>query len=220
VRRGDREVVRNVAGNRAARISPTGFFRLIKRAETDDALAETVGARPDIPPQMFQELLTKATAVVHRRLLASANPEFQAEIRRVLSKVSHEVGARVGPRDYRNAQRIVLNLHRGGRLDEAALTAFASEGKFEETVVALATLVKVPLAVADRLMASEQPDPILILGKAAALSWPTVKAIIMVRPNSATIGSQTIDAAFGNYDRLSTPTAQRVVRFWQVRQSA
>ena len=115
VRRGDRDVARGVADNRGARISESSFFRLVKRAESDGILAEKVGLRPDIPPQMFGELLTKATAVVHKRLLASAPPELKAEIRRVLEKVSGEVGARVGPRDYRAAQRVVLSLHRAGR---------------------------------------------------------------------------------------------------------
>src|SRR5580704_849230 len=109
VRRGNGEVARSVAGNRMARISETGFFRLIRRAESDGVLAEKVGLRPDIPPQLFRELLTRATAVVHERLLASATPELQAEIRRVLDKVSSEIGARVGPRDYRAAQRVVLS---------------------------------------------------------------------------------------------------------------
>src|SRR5580692_10716798 len=40
VRRGDREVARNVAANRGARISEVGFFRLVKRAENDGILAE------------------------------------------------------------------------------------------------------------------------------------------------------------------------------------
>ena len=109
VRRGDREVARSVADNRGARISEDGFSALVKRAESDGMLAEKVGLRPDIPPPMFRELLTKATAVVHQRLLASATPEVKAEIRRVLAaSIAREVGARVGPRDYRAAQRVVL----------------------------------------------------------------------------------------------------------------
>jgi uncharacterized protein (DUF2336 family) len=217
VRRGDREVARNVAANRGARISEMGFFRLVKRAETDGILAEKVGLRPDIPPPMFQELLIKATAVVHKRLLASAPPDLQAEICRVLDKVSDEVGARVGPRDYRAAQRVVLSLHRAGGMNETALAAFAGEGKYEETVVALAALSKVPIGVADRLMASDRPDPVLILCKAAGMSWPTVKSVITVRPDGSATSRQGVDLAFANYGRLSASTAQRVVRFWQVR---
>jgi uncharacterized protein (DUF2336 family) len=219
VRRGDRDVARSVAGNREARLSETGFFRLVKRAETDGILAEKVGLRPDIPPQMFRELLTKATAIVHKRLLASAPSELKADIRRVLEKVSNEVGARAGPRDYRAAQRVVLGMHRAGTMNETALAAFATDGKYEETVVALAALSKVPISIADRLMASERPDPVLILCKAAGMAWPTVKSVIAVRPDGKAASNQGVDSAFANYGRLSASTAQRVVRFWQVRQN-
>jgi uncharacterized protein (DUF2336 family) len=218
VSRGDRDVARRVAANRSARISENGFHRLVERAQADGILAEKVGLRPDIPPQMFRELLTKATAVVHRRLITAAPPEVRAAICDVLTKVSKEVGARVGPRDYRGAQRVVLNLDRANRLDEAALLSFCNERKFEEAVVALATLTKVPIKIADRLMSGDRPDPVLILCKAAGLSWPTVKAVITVRPDVAGTSPQSLDAAFANYERLSASTAQRVVRFWQVRQ--
>jgi hypothetical protein len=83
-------------------------------------------------------------------------------------------------------------------------------------VVALAALAKVPINVADRLMASERPDPVLILCKAAGLGWPTVKSIIAVRPAGKSSIGQGLDAAFANYGQLSASTAQRVVRFWQV----
>jgi uncharacterized protein (DUF2336 family) len=152
--------------------------------------------------------------------LASATPELKVEIRRVLEKVSHEVGARVGPRDYHPAQRVVLNLHRVGRLNETALAAFANDGKYEETVVALAALSKVPINVAARLMDADRPDPVLILCKAAKLAWPTVKSIIMVRPDGNGTSSRGLDSAFADYERLSDSTAQRVVRFWQVRRTA
>ncbi len=218
VRRGGREVVRSVADNRGARISDYSFMNLVKRAEGDGILAEKVGLRPDIPEPMFRELLTKATAVVRDRLLVAASAGGKAEIYRVLAKVSKEVGARVGPRDYGTAQRVVLSLDRAGRLNEAGLAAFCAESKFEETVVALATLAKVPINVADRLMGGERPDPVLILCRAIGLNWSTVKAIIMLRPDAKS-ASYGLDSAFADYERLSTTTARRVVRFWQVRQA-
>ncbi len=219
VRRGDREVARRVAGNRGARISEKSFHRLVQRAEDDGVLAEKVGLRPDIPAPMFRDLLTKATAVVRKRLLASATPEVRAAICDVLLKVSKEVGARVGPRDYRAAQRVVLALGRAGRLDEGTLADFCNEAKYEETVAALAALAKVPIEVADRLIGGEQYDPVLILSKAAGLSWPTVKAVIVARAQAKRTSVPGLDAAFANYRRLSASTAQRVVRFWQVRKS-
>jgi uncharacterized protein (DUF2336 family) len=217
VRRGDRDVARTVASNRGARISTMGFSRLVKRAADDGILAEKVGLRPDIPPGMFRELLMRATAVVQERLLASATPQVKAEIRNVLAKVSKEVGARVGPRDYSAAQRMVLNLNRAGQMNEAALAAFCSEDKYEESVVGLAALAKVPINVVDRLMSGDRPDPVLILCKAAGLGWSTVKEIFQVHPNGEDISHHGLNEAFANYSRLSTSTARRVVRFWQMR---
>ena len=217
VRRGNRDVARRVADNRSARISNNGFHRLVERAEEDGILAEKVGLRPDIPAPLFRDLLVKATAVVHKRLIASATPELRAAICNILAKVSGEVGARVGPRDYRLAQRTVLSLDRAKRLDEPALAAFCAQHKYEEAVVALAALTKVPVKIVDRLMSGERPDPVLILCKAANLSWPTVKALILGRPDAGGTSSQGLDAAFANYGQLSASTAHRVVRFWQVR---
>jgi uncharacterized protein (DUF2336 family) len=218
VRRGDREVARRVADNRTARISESGFHRLVQRAEEDGILAEKVGLRPDIPAPMFHDLLTRATAVVHRRLIASATPEVRTAICDVLARVSKEVGARVGPRDYSDAQRLILKLDRAGQLDEAALLSFCAAAKYEETVVALAMLAKVPIKIVDRLMDGERPDPVLILCKAAGFEWPTVKAVILARSDRGGKSTQGLDAAFANYTRLSASTAQRVVRFWQLRQ--
>ena len=218
VRRGDRDVARRIAENRGARFSRNGFVGLVKRAEDDGVLAEKVGLRSDIPEPMFHELLTKATAVVRNRLMASATADGKAEIQRVLAKVVKDVGKR-GPRDYSAAQRVVLSLERDGKLDEAALAAFCGDGKFEEVVVALATLGKVPINVVDRLMGGDQPDPVLILCRAINLNWATVRAIIKLRPSGKGTSNQGLDSAFGNYERLSNATAQRVVRFWKVRQA-
>src|SRR5216684_7528726 len=217
VRRGDQEVVRSVADNRDARLSEGSFFTLVDRAGKDGVLAEKVGLRPDIPPRLFRDLLLKATEVVQQRLLASAKPETQAEIRRVLAKVSHEVAAKAAPRDYSAARRTVEALRREGKLDEAALVEFANTGKYEETVAALACLCAAPIEVVDRLMRGDRPDPILILCKSAGWGWPTAKAIIMARPTGRAPSSQGLDAAYSNFERLSSATAQRVMRFWQVR---
>ena len=219
MRRGGREVARSVAANRGARLSANGFHSLVKRAEADGILAEKVGLRPDIPAPLFRELITKATAVVQRRLIASANPELRAAICDILAKVSDEVASRVGPRDYSAAQRLILGLNRDKRLNEMTLAAFCGEGKYEEMVAGLAALAKVPIKIADRLMSGDRPDPVLILCKAANLSWPTVKAIILARPDTGGTSTQGLDAAFDNYGRLSASTAQRVARFWQLRQS-
>ena len=220
VRRGDRSVVRAVAENRGARLSSNSFSELVNKAEQDSVLAEKVGLRPDIPPQMFRDLLLKATAVVQQRLFASARPETQNEIQRVLTKVSNEVGTRAAPRDYSAAQAKIEALHREGKLNETKLVDFAQDGKYEDTVAALAKLCAVPIDVVDRLMNGDRPDPILILCKSGGWAWATAKAVIIARPGGKSLSSQGLDSAYSNFERLSPATAQRVMRFWQAKPQA
>jgi hypothetical protein len=75
VRRGDPEVVRNVADNKSAKLSDDGFTALVKRAE------------------------------------AAAKPQTQAEVQRVLDKVSREF--QTPARDYTEVRRMVLAMHEG-----------------------------------------------------------------------------------------------------------
>ncbi|HEU5017404.1 MAG TPA: DUF2336 domain-containing protein [Pseudolabrys sp.] len=217
VKRGDREVAHAVAVNSHARLSEGAFTALIKRAEDDSVLAEKVGLRTDIPPRLFRQLLMQATEVVQQRLLAKAKPETQDEIRRVLAKVRDQVAAKAQPRNYAAALAAVRVLHKERRLSEADVAEFARTGKYEETIAALATICVVPIDVVDRLLNGERADPVLILARAAGFGWPTVREIINARPG-ARASEQVLDAAFENFERLTEATAQRVVRFWQVRE--
>lgn len=217
VERGDREVARSIANNHNAQLSENAFSTLVRRAEQDGILAEKVGLRTDIPPRLFRQLLMQASEVVQKRLLAQAKPATQAEIRRVLAKVTDEVVAKAAPRNYTAALAAVRAMHKERMLSESDVAEFARSNHYEETIASLATLCAVPVEVVDRLMSGKRADPVLILARAAGFSWPTVREIINARRGPKPNG-MILDAAFENFERLTTATAQRVVRFWQVRQ--
>jgi len=221
VNRGDHEVARSIANNKHAHLSDNAFTTLVRRAGQDGVLAEKLGMRIDIPPRLFRQLLIQASEVVQNRLLAKAKPETQAEIRRILAQVTDEVTdevtAKAAPRNYAAALAAVRALHEERKLREAHVAEFAKTGKYEETIAALAILCAVPVEAVDRLMNGEPADPVLILGRAIGFGWPTVKAVLNARPNGKPT-PQTLEVARENFDRLTAVTAQRVVRFWQVRQ--
>ena len=216
LRRGNRDVARRVAENRGALLSEASFAMLVARSEGDDVLAEKVGRRPDLPPSLFSALLRQATAVVQQRLLAAASPGIQTEIRSVLARLSTEVATKSGPRDFAEAQRAVEVLRRRGELTEAKIVAFANAAQYEEMVAGLSELCAVPIDVVDRLMGGERPDPILILCKCAGWGWPTARAIIAGRLGRKANSSQGLDTAFSNFERLTSGTAARVIKFWQM----
>jgi uncharacterized protein (DUF2336 family) len=103
-------------------------------------------------------------------------------------------------------------------LGEAEISALAKAGRRDETVAALAVLCSVPSEVIERLIGGERTDPVLILCKAAGFGWPSVEAILSLRPKGT--ASQSFDAIYANFERLAPATARRVLRFWQARTTA
>src|SRR5664279_153450 len=221
VRRGDREVVRRAAGNAGAEFSQAGYSALIKRATSDAVLTLTVGQRSDLSDVRLKDLVAGSIDIVRRRLFDVVKPGRQAAISRAISEISGVPEIVESRRDFAPAQRAILALHRTGELNEAALLGFAKRYKYEESVAALAAMSGVKIATLDRLIAGDRHDPILIVGKAANLEWPTVRALILLRLGPNRVPSPAdIESARVNFTRLMPSTAERVVRFWQTRATA
>ncbi len=221
VRRGDREVVRRVAGNAGAAFSQTGYSGLIKRAGGDGVLTLTVGQRDDLSAPQLKELLAGSADIVRRRLFEVARPDKKAAINHAMVEISGTPKQSAIRRDFAPAQRAILGLHHAGELSEAALLGFARAHKYEESVAALSALSGVGISTIDRLIMGDRHDPILILGRATGLGWATARALIVLRLGPGRVPSATdIEEARLNFERLAPSTAQRVLSFWQTRQSA
>jgi uncharacterized protein (DUF2336 family) len=221
VRRGDREVVRRAAGNAGAEFSHTGYSVLIRRASQDGVLTLAVGQRDDLSGPQLRDLLAGSVDIVRRRLLEVVKPGRQADIKQAMSEISGEPERVESRRNFAPAQRAILALHNAGELNETALLGFAKALKYEESVAALAAMSGVKIGTLDHLISGDRHDPILIAGKAVGLEWATVRALILLRlgPNRVPAPAD-IETARVNFARLMPSTAERVVSFWQTRQSA
>ncbi len=221
VRRGDRAAVRRAAGNAGALFSQVGYSALIKRAGKDGVLTLTVGQREDLSGPQLKDLLAGSIDIIRRRLFEVVKPERQADIKQAMSEITGVPEQVESHRDFVPAQRTILALHHAGGLNEAALLGFAKAHQYEESVAALAAMSGVKIATLDRLISGDRHDPILIVGKTIGLEWATVRALILLRLGPSRIPAPAdIESARVNFVRLMPSTAERVVDFWQARQSA
>ena len=219
--RGDREVLRCVSANSGARFSDPGYAQLVAHAETDEKLAEHIALRPDVPWHLLRQLVSKASMTVRARLLAEAPAENKDEIQRVIASVSDEVTSELGaPRNYTKARRLVTFQKNAGQLNEASVLEFARTMCVEEMVAGIALLCAATIELMDDVVFSERKDALLVPCKAAGFEWPTVHAILKARGTRAPISEGEIERAKADYTKLSQPTAQRVLRYWQVREAA
>jgi uncharacterized protein (DUF2336 family) len=221
--RGDQQVFHRLAENSGASFSEGGFATLVSHSERDERLAEMVGLRLDVPLKLFRELLLRATEAVRNRLLALAGPESRDKIQRVLTAISedaeHEAGFQ-SEHDYAEAHARMLALKNKGELDETVLFKAAKADRYADVIAALALLCGAPMPLIENLLQSEHREAWVIPCKVAGLDWPTVRVILSCRAMGRAMTDQTLDAARADYYKLSQPSAARVLRFWQVRQTA
>ena len=169
----------------------------------------------------MKDLLEGSIDIIRRRLMEVVKPVRQAAISRAMNEISGAIEVVESRRDFVPAQRTILALHRAGELNEAAVLGFAKAYKYEEAVAALSAMSGVKIATLDRLIAGDRYDPILIIGKTVGLEWATVRSLILLRLGPSRVASPAdIESARVNFGRLMPSTAERVVGFWQTKQSA
>jgi uncharacterized protein (DUF2336 family) len=221
VARGNKEVVTSVAGNDGARLSGLGFLQLVKRSEDDSILAEQLGLRKDIPRHLFQQLISKASEEVKRKLERERSG-IGSQIQTVVTDVTGMIHAKFGPasKSYFCAKRIVGKLHQYGELNEERIFEFAYSLKFDETAVALSLLCALPIDVVERAMVDENREAILILAKALDLSWATTMSLLFLGAAKYRITARDLDALKSDFARLNVETSKQVLKVYQSRKEA
>ena len=221
VDRGDNTVVHRLAENSGARFSEFGFSTIVKRAGSDDSLAEKLGLRLDIPIKLLKQLLLQATDLVRSRLLGSASPETREQIQQALAGIAAEVAREAsGPRNFDHAENLVQQLNRNGKLNERALSEFIKARQYEEMTATLALFCQAPVGFIERVIKTVQPEALLTTCKAAKLSWITVSEILRMRFAHHSISEAELDSAKKTFLTLSQAVAQRTLRFMLAQSAA
>jgi len=216
--RGDRHVVLSAVENPGAKFSEAGFARVVERAAGDERLAESVGSRPEIPLHLLLALLDKASDAV-RAKLEKLHSQAKGEVRRAVTDATERIRHDVVDRFRGQAAALALaeSLQREGQLGDDRLRGFAQAGQLAEVIATLAVMSGLPPSAVDRAMLEERPDTIIVIAKALALSWATVKALLVLHARNDAAPGQAIEQSLASFDRLNAATAQEIVRFWRLR---
>jgi uncharacterized protein (DUF2336 family) len=221
VERGDHEVIRAVAANDGARLSRTGFHRLIDRSKGDADLQETIGTRPDLPDDCYPALLAQATETVIRKLSAARVFTDASRVRRVTHDAADRFAAILlnGDNDLAEAMTELQGLRDRGQLDERLLRDFARRRQMAYVLAGISLICDLGLAIARRLFTLDTLDPLVVVAKANGISWLTLRDILRAS-DEHNASEVMLTHAFDHYTKMSRETAKRIIRFWQVRDPA
>jgi uncharacterized protein (DUF2336 family) len=221
VERGDQQVVLSTAKNSGAKFSNSGFARLVSRSSGDDVLTSCVGLRPDLPQNLYLTLLATASEIVRSKLTLERphlRPEIEQAVARVAGNLHKE--ATSGPAQNAAGHASMQMNDVADQAIEGRTDAVTQSGRLEEMVPALARACKLPLEFVENALREDQPETILILAKAAKLSWTTAKALLSQRAGAQQGSTIRIDQCMAGFERLNLATAQQIVQFWSRRAQA
>jgi uncharacterized protein (DUF2336 family) len=220
VERGDRQVAISTAANLGAKFSEFGYSTLVKRSEDDGDLAMRVWSRPEIPRAHLLRLLEECSESVRRKIRTGSRHDA-ALVRELVAEAADRLQAEA--RDdcpkHASARECVQALYDAGELDEARLAEFARAEKFDETAVALAVICNLPIGAVERAMAHHGSEQIVVLAKAAHLSWSTTEAILAMRSGKKPLPRE-IEQGFTSFTKLRPETAEQAMRFYRLREQA
>jgi uncharacterized protein (DUF2336 family) len=220
VERGDQLVAQSTAENPGARFSEFGYSTLVKRSENDPELALRMLSRREIPRQHMLKLFADASEAVRLRLEA-ADHHKASLLRDMVAQAANRIQAQSRERsaDFVAARGCVKFLHESGKLTKGQLEAFAKEGKFDETIIALSLMCDLSIGLVERAMVEDRSEQMLVLAKGIGLTWDTTSALLQMQAGK---GSTTyeVEQCLAKFNKLQPETAKKAIQFYRLRERA
>jgi uncharacterized protein (DUF2336 family) len=208
-----RDASRALAKNPSARFSSRGLSVLLAAAKRDEAIAESLGLRPDLPAAALQGLLSGASETVRARLLKAAPPELRERIKGELDTIDLQAKPQAqDATDHSEAHAAVATLSRSGKLNDSTVNRFAIRREYANVVAALSMLSGATVEIVASLMDETGGEGLIIACRASRLNWQTTSAVLNNRCVSP-LSKEQLDQAKEIFDMLFVSTAQYTIRF-------
>jgi uncharacterized protein (DUF2336 family) len=213
LRYASRDTSRLLARNPAARFNALGYAALLIASERDDILAESLGSRPDLPPETLQSLLVRTTATVRARLLKSAPAQVREKVQAALSSVpAPALPTTAASNDYAEAKAAVVVLNKSGKLNDSSVNRFAIRREYPNVIAALSLLSGGSVEVIASLMEEESGNGLIIACRGSRLNWQTTATVLNNR-RVPPLCKDLLDQAKEVFEMLYVSSAQYTIRF-------
>lgn len=224
VKRGDDKVLVNLVENRGATLSRAAMEKIVDRAQTTEALHAPVVSRPNLPPDLLNSMFFAVSSGLKRDIMARMKDVAPALIDDAIRMTEKRMKRSIHTSDpeEEKAKIFVAQLQKSGPVTESLLFSLAKQKRFAEVHVVLARLAGLDLKTARRIFEQDSPEALAIACRACRFDRQTFSTLILSRLADAE-ATKSLDEAYDLlklYDQVPVESAQRVMRFWRLRQSA
>lgn len=222
VDKGDDRVVEGLVRNESAKIGRNTMEKVVARAESSAVLQAPLVDRPDLPADLMKDMLAFVTEDIKSKILEQTNMVNAEKLDELLDDVGNKLEQQPGMRRGGKSKPEVLiqELLGRGELNEAKLVELARQRQVPELICGLATLAELDIPTTRRAIMDRTGEGLAIVCKSCGFSQTTFSTLVNhVWPDTERSIEQSC-TLIALYNQVTMETAQRVMRFWRVRQSA
>jgi uncharacterized protein (DUF2336 family) len=213
-----KDAARVLARNGAAWFTADGYASLLAAAAHDDAIAEALGLRPELPETVLESLLAKTTETVRSRLRKCASPQTRGRVQAALDRAAAHVAApkpnpkQAARNEISEAHAAVVVLNQGGRLNDSSVNRFAIRREYPNVIAALSLLSGGTVEAIAPLMEEDSGSGLLIACRGSRLNWQTTAAILNNR-RVPPLSRPQLEQAREMFEMLYVSAAQYTIHF-------
>jgi hypothetical protein len=220
--RGSLVVMQLLAANSGARFSMTGFGRLLERSKTDETLQYDLATRPDLPSAVMQELAGVLSEKLRRtlRALGVNSPEALAPdlLGTLQSSLSHALRAK--ERETREISTIVREIREGTSSLDREIVPLARGDRAYDIASIISDLASIDHATAMKAITGTSEEPLIVLFRSLDAAWETFEIVLQLRAKRQRRNYVRSLTLTRTYQEMDKGTAQRVLRFLQIRRQS
>lgn len=212
VKRGDHQVVRTLAQNDGATFSEGTLASLVQKALGDNDLRSLLLKRLDMPDEPLRVLADPAPEAKEAQ---KPKPEVTAEMRRMetaLAKLAASMtGSSEPSRDISPALERLARTAKGKPVEEVRVANWIKAEKIDDALAAIAHNGGLPASTVVRAYETPAYEPLLLVMRAARLSWNTFKLFLTIRDGKVP-AADVLKTSFESFQQLSIANAQQLGR--------
>ncbi len=221
VESGQTEAVQALLENESAKITEATFEKAVSRSEKEVALQEPLVARRDMPVELAQDLFWIATPGLRRKIAiksSTAEPSGLPKYRNIPASAYIDKPNDNDP-SMQKARTYIDKMHRSGWLNRSLVIDRLRQKNIPELVVGLSRLAELSETTARRVVYDRSGEGMAIVCKAIGFDRTAFETLVCVGTPDHDRTDEEIDGSLAMFDSLTAESAQRIMRFWRVRQA-
>lgn len=215
-------VMRLLAANSGARFSMVGFGRLLEGSRADETLQYDLATRPDLPPGPMQDLAGILSEKLRRtlRTLGVNSPDALAPALLDTLQARLSGALREKERETREIGAVIRDIRSGASGLDREIVPLARGDRAYDIASIVSDLASIDHATAMKALTGSSEEPLIVLFRSLGASWDAFEAVLQLRAKRQRRNYIKSLALARLYQEMDKATAQRVLRFLQIRRQS